>query len=488
MEILGELTRRLRAASSDAEFVELLTGGGTDALDVRFTDLPGRWHHVTIPACRVDAALFASGVGFDGSSVSGFKRVERGDMVLLPDRTTVQAEDWNGQAIAVLLASAAEAQTRNPFSLDPRLTAARAERVLAASGFADESLWSPELEFYVFSSVTYDERRSGSFFAVASEEAGWEAPDGAAPGLGYRVRTGAGYHASPPCDRFFEFRNEVVTRMLDAGIPVKYHHHENGAPGQLEVELMAEPLVRAADHVMLAKHVIRNTALEWDLAATFMPKPLLGEAGSGLHVHIRLTSAGAPVFYAEGGYASLSETALHFVGGILAHGRALSAIVSPSTNSYRRLRPGYEAPTNLFFSAGNRSAAIRIPRYATRPDSLTLEYRPPDATANPYLMMAALLAAGLDGLRNGIDPKSKGFGPFDRNVHDLPRRERDRIAPLPATVEEALAELERDARFLAAGGIFTDDFVDTWLDLKREEIESIASHPHPGEYGLYFDC
>jgi glutamine synthetase len=340
----------------------------------------------------------------------------------------------------------------------------------------------------VFSSVTYDERRSGSFFAVTSEEAGWDHPDGQAPGLGYRVRTGAGYHATPPCDRFFEFRNEVVARMLDAGIPVKYHHHENGAPGQLEIELLGEPLLQAADHVMLAKHIIRNTALDWDLAATFMPKPVLGEPGSGLHVHIRLTRAGAPVFYAEGGYANLSETALHFVGGILAHGRALSAIVSPSTNSYRRLRPGYEAPTNLFFSAGNRSAAIRIPRYATRPESLTVEYRPPDATANPYLMMAALLAAGLDGLRSGTDPKSKGFGPFDRNVHELPRRERDRIAPLPATIEEALAELERDSRFLAAGGIFTEDFVDTWLDLKREEIESIASHPHPGEYGLYFDC
>jgi len=488
MESLGELTGRLRAASSDAEFVDLLAASDADAADVRFTDLPGRWHHVTIPASRVDGALFASGVGFDGSSVSGFKRVERGDMVLLPDRRTAQAEEWNGRTVVALLASAAEAQTRNPFALDPRLTAVRAEQALSASGFADESLWSPELEFYVFSSVAYDERRSGSFFAVASEEAGWDHPDGQTPCLGYRVRTGAGYHASPPCDRFFEFRNEVVARMLDAGIPVKYHHHENGAPGQLEIELLAEPLVQAADHVMLAKHIIRNSALEWDLAATFMPKPVLGEPGSGLHVHIRLTRGGAPVFYGEGGYANLSTTALHFVGGILAHGRALSAVVSPSTNSYRRLRPGYEAPTNLFFSAGNRSAAIRIPRYATRPESLTIEYRPPDATANPYLMMAALLAAGLDGLRSETDPKSKGFGPFDRNVHELPRRERDRIAPLPATIEEALAELERDSSFLAAGGIFTEDFVGTWLDLKREEIEAIASHPHPGEYGLYFDC
>jgi glutamine synthetase len=488
MESLREMTARLRAAASDGEFAESVRACGGDAVDIRFTDLPGRWHHVTVPAARIDARLFTDGVGFDGSSVSGFKRVERGDMVLLPDRSTVQAEEWNGRVVIALLSMAAEAQSRSPFPLDPRLTAIRAERALRDSGYADVSVWSPELEFYVFSAVAYDERRNGSFFSVASDEAGWDDPDGCGAGLGYRIRTGAGYHASPPCDRHFEFRNEVVARMEDAGIPVKYHHHENGAPGQLEIELLGEPLVQAADHVMLAKHIIRNTAQEWDLAATFMPKPLVGEAGSGLHVHVKLLRDGSPIFHAEDGYAGLSQEAMHFIGGILSHGRALSAIVSPSTNSYRRLRPGYEAPTNLFFSAGNRSAAIRIPRYATRPESKTFEYRPPDATANPYLMTAALLAAGIDGMERKTDPKARGFGPFDRNVHELPRRERDRIAPLPATIEEALVELEEDSGFLTAGGIFPEGFVETWLDLKREEIETIASHPHPGEYSLYFDC
>jgi glutamine synthetase len=488
MENLRELTERLRAAGGDVEFAESVRACGADAVDLRFTDLPGRWHHVTVPAARLDAGLLAGGVGFDGSSVSGFKRVERGDMVLLPDRATAQVEEWSGRIVVALLSMAAEAQSRTPFPLDPRLTAIRAERALMESGHADVSIWSPELEFYVFSSVAYDERRDGSFFSVSSDEAGWIEQDGCGAELGYRIRTGAGYHASPPCDRHFEFRNEVVARMQDAGIPVKYHHHENGAPGQLEIELLGESLVQAADHVMLAKHIIRNTALESDLAATFMPKPLVGEAGSGFHVHVKLMRGGRPLFHAEDGYAGLSEQALHFIGGILSHGRALSAIVSPSTNSYRRLRPGYEAPTNLFFSAGNRSAAIRIPRYATQPESKTIEYRPPDATANPYLMTAALLAAGIDGMERKTDPKARGFGPFDRNVHELPRRERDRIVPLPATVEEALVELEEDSEFLTVGGIFTADFVETWLDLKREEIEAIASHPHPGEYSLYFDC
>jgi glutamine synthetase len=488
MQSLQELTTRLRTAGSDAEFVESVTASGADAVDIRFTDLPGRWHHVTVPAARVDAGLLTGGVGFDGSSVSGFKRVERGDMVLLPDRSTAQAEEWNGRVIVALLSMAAEAQSRSPFLLDPRLTAIRAERALMGSGYADVSIWSPELEFYVFSGVAYDERRNGSFFSVASDETGWNGSDACAAGLGYRIRTGAGYHASPPCDRYFEFRNELVARMQDAGIPVKYHHHENGAPGQLEIELLGEPLVQAADHVMLAKHIIRNTALERDLAATFMPKPLMGEAGSGFHVHVKLLRGGRPLFHADEGYAGLSQEAMHFIGGILSHGRALSAIVSPSTNSYRRLRPGYEAPTNLFFSAGNRSAAIRIPRYATEPESKTIEYRPPDATANPYLMTAALLAAGMDGIEKKTDPKARGFGPFDRNVHELPRRERDRIAPLPATIEQALDALEADSEFLTIGGIFTEDFVETWLDLKREEIEMIASHPHPGEYSLYFDC
>lgn len=488
METLRELTGRLRAAAGDGDFAEAVKACGADAVDLRFTDLPGRWHHVTVPAARIDAGFLSGGVGFDGSSVSGFKRVERGDMVLLADRSTAQAEDWNGRVVVALLSMAAEAQSRKPFPLDPRLTAIRAERALAESGHADVSLWSPELEFYVFSAVTYDERRNGSYFSVASEEAGWSEAEGCGAELGYRIRAGAGYHASPPSDRHFEFRNEVVARMQNAGIPVKYHHHENGAPGQLEIELLHEPLVQAADHVMLAKHIIRNTALDWDLAATFMPKPLMGEAGNGLHVHVKLQRGGKPLFYAADGYAGLSQEALHFIGGILSHGRALSAIVSPGTNSYRRLRPGYEAPTNLFFSAGNRSAAIRIPRYATEPESKTIEYRPPDATANPYLMAAALLAAGIDGLERKIDPKMRGLGPFDTNIHELPRRERDRIAPLPATIEEALGELEKDSEFLTDGGIFTADFVETWLDLKREEIEAIASHPHPGEYALYFDC
>jgi glutamine synthetase len=276
--------------------------------------------------------------------------------------------------------------------------------------------------------------------------------------------------------------------MEETGVPVKYHHHENGAAGQVEIEVQGEPLVVSADHLMWGKYIVRNTALEWDLAATFMPKPLPNEPGNGLHFHIRLMKGGTPVFHGENGYAGLSQKALHFIGGVLEHGRALAAITNPSTNSYRRLRPGYEAPTNLFFSAANRSAAIRIPKYATDPETKTIEYRPSDASGNPYLSMAALLAAGLDGMERKIDPRENGYGPFDRNIHDLPSSERDKIVPLPVTLEEALIELARDCAFLSDAGVFPEEFVPVWMGLKRAESEEVGGRPHPVEYGLYFDC
>ncbi len=387
-----------------------------------------------------------------------------------------------------MIATAADADSRKPFTLDPRVIAGRAEEALRRSGHADESIWSPELEFYLFSSVDYGETPNGAHFQVSSEEAGWPAPGSDEADLGYRIRPRSGYHVTPPCDSHFEIRNEIAARMEETGIPVKYHHHENGAPGQLEIEVHGEPLVRSADHLMWSKYIVRNTAADWGLAATFMPKPLAREPGSGLHFHIKLMLDGAPVFHGEDGYAGLSEKALFFIGGILQHGPALAAITNPSTNSYRRLRPGYEAPTNLFFSAANRSAAIRIPKYANEPLTKTIEYRPSDASGNPYLTMSALLAAGLDGMERRLDPRENGFGPIDRNIHDLPQAERDRIAPLPVTLEEALNELAADCSFLTASGIFPEEFAPAWIGLKRKESEEIGGRPHPMEYGLYFDC
>ncbi len=485
MDELRELAVTLAEAASERDFVETAVDGGVDFIDLRFADLPGRWHHVTIPTARFEPEIFDRGVGFDGSSVSGFKSVERGDMVLLPDYRTALVAQYGEHLVATLIASAGEADTKRPFELDPRTIAMTAEEVLKRSGRADESLWSPELEFYLFSAVDYEDAPNGSFYEVASEEAGWSDPDDPELALGFRIDPRGGYQATPPSDRYFELRNEICARMEESGIPVKYHHHENGRPGQQEIEIHAEPLVRSADHLMLGKHIVRNTADEWGVAATFMPKPIPDEAGSGLHLHIRLVKDGQYVLHGDE-CAGLSREALSFLGGILTHGRALAAITSPSTNSYRRLRPGFEAPATLTFSAGSRRAAIRIPKYATEPHMKSAEYRPSDATANPYLAMAALVAAGLDGMERGIDPQQEGFGPFEGNVDEIARDRK--IVPLPATLDEALHELREGGGFLSDSGIFPESFVPVWIDLKVREAETVAGRPHPTEYSLYFDC
>lgn len=485
---LQELARRLRAASSPSEFIQIVNAGDVDFVDLRFVDFPGRWHHVTLPVTRLTPSLFSKGVGFDGSSVPGFSAVESGDMVLLPDRATATGEEFGDHLSVAMIAVAADADTKERFALDPRVIAERAEQALRASGHADTSIWSPELEFYLFSRVSYEDSPKGAGYSVSSDETGWRDADAVEPELGYRLRPRSGYHAMPPSDSHFEIRNEIAARMEETGIPVKYHHHEAGAPGQVEVEIEPEPLLTAADHLMWGKHIVRNTACEWDLAATFMPKPIAWEPGSGLHFHVKLMKGDTPVFHGEDGYAGLSEQALSFIGGILMHGRALAAVTSPSTNSYRRLRPGYEAPTNLFFSAANRSAAIRIPVYANEPATKTIEYRPSDASGNPYLTMAAILAAGLDGMSRNVNPREHGFGPFEQNIHDLSESEREHIVPLPITLDEALHELAADADFLTEGGIFPKDFVPVWTRLKRAEGGEVAARPHPFEYELYFDC
>lgn len=483
-----ELGRQLRSARDDTEWTEIIGASDVSFVDVRFADLPGRWHHVTVPAARATEALFRQGVGFDGSSVPGFKTVEEGDMVLLPDRATAVVDELGGERVVSLIATVGEADSKAPFPLDPRVIAAKAEDALRRSAQADLSIWSPELEFYVFSEVSYDNEQSGAHYRVWSDEVGWRSPDVSEDGTGYRIRPRSGYHAIPPADAHYDFRNEVTARMEEAGIPVKYHHHESGAAGQMEVEMLGESLVRSADNLMLAKYIIKNTAHDWGLAATFMPKPLAGEAGNGLHFHIRLMLSGRPVFHGENGYAGLSQEALYFIGGILSHGRSLAALTNPSTNSYRRLRPGYQAPTQLFFSSANRSAAIRIPKYATEPETKTIEYRPADSTANPYIAMSALLAAGLDGLTRELDPRAAGFGPFEANMQDAASDKRHEVVPLPVALEEALSELEGDSEFLTASGIFPDGFVSVWAELKAREAEEVRTRPHPIEYSLYFDC
>jgi len=487
MDERPDLLERLATMTAPDEFCAAIRSGA-DFVDIRFCDLLGRWHHVTLPSAAMRPEVLDAGVGFDGSSVPGFKPLEQGDMVLIPDRSTALADEVGEHVIVAMVASAADAETREPFAMDPRVIARRAEDTLSRSGHADVSYWSPELEFYLFSSVDYDDSRFGARYRIRSAEAGHASPDDPDVSLGYRIQPGLGYHAIPPNDMHFELRNEIVVRLQQAGVPVKYHHHENGAPGQVEIEILGEPLLRSADHLMLGKYIVRNTAFEWGASATFMPKTLPDEAGSGLHFHVRLERDGGPVLSGDDGCSGLSKAGLAFIGGILLHGRALAAITNASTNSYRRLQPGHEAPTNLFFSAGNRSAAIRIPKYATDPSSLTVEYRPGDATANPYLAMAALVAAGIDGMNRRTDPRENGFGPFDENIHELGNGLRSRIAPLPTSLYEALDELESRGDFLTDSGIFPDSFVPTWTRLKRREADAVRLRPHPAEFGLYFDC
>ncbi|HXK10573.1 MAG TPA: type I glutamate--ammonia ligase [Vicinamibacteria bacterium] len=452
-------------------------------VDLKFCDIWGRWRHVTLPAARFNAALIESGVGFDGSSL-GLTAVKSGDLVLVPELGTAFLDPfWDAPTISFLCATL-EADTRRPFPHDPRTLAARAEEFLRASGVGDASLWGPEFEFYLFDGVSYENGMNVAAYRVESREADWKSHE---LGGGYTIPRHGGYHAIPPQDHLFNARTKICQHLEAMGVEVKYHHHEVGGPGQCEIETRMLPMVRAADVTLLAKYVARMTAREMGLTATFMPKPLYGEAGSGLHFHQQVFSGEENAFYDPAGYGCLSETARFYVGGLLAHGPAVMALTNPSTNSYRRLVPGYEAPVTAIFSLGNRSAAIRIPKYANRPQSARIEFRPPDATCNPYLAIAAQLMAGIDGVRRRIDPTERGFGPYDEDVFSWPAEKGSRIQALPTSLEQALDALERDHEFLLEGGVFSREMLDRVATRKRDEERAVRDRPHPYEIELYYD-
>lgn len=457
-----------------------------EMVDLKFCDLDGRWHHVAMPAARLDARLCEHGVGFDGSSV-GFAALESGDMAVVPDLRTAFRDPFCEIPTLSFLCDIVEADTHRPSPLDPRGIARRTEAYLRESGVATESLWLPELEFYLFDRVLYGSGVNHSGYRVDACEAYWNSEGGEFQNYGFQIPPHGGYHAIPPSDSTHNLRSEMVRLLESLGVPVKYHHHEVGGPGQCEIEMPLAPLTRTADNVMLAKYVIRMVAYRQGKTATFLPKPLYNEAGSGLHFHQTLRRDGQPVFYDPAGYAGLSRTALHYIAGLLVHGPALLALTNPSTNSYRRLVPGFEAPTNLFFSLGNRSAAIRVPKYATTPESKRFEFRTPDATCNPYLALSAQLLAGLDGIRRQIDPGQEGFGPFDENIFSWPEERRRQIRALPTSLPEALQSLESDHGFLMQGDIFPERLIRRWIDLRRKDCQSVAVRPHPYEMDLYFD-
>lgn len=456
---------------------------GIRMIDLKFSDLWGRWRHVTLSASEFTPELMAAGVGFDGSSV-GLRSVKSGDMVLVPDLATgVLDPFWEAPTLS-FICSVLEADTKAPFARDPRVIAQRAEAFMCATGIADESRWGPEFEFYVFDDVAFQNSVNVASYRVDSAEADWHSPEG---GHGHYVPLHGGYHAIPPKDQLFNLRTRIVSALEAARVPVKYHHHEVGGPGQCEIETPLMGLLAAADAVQIIKYISRMVARQAGQTVTFMPKPLYGEAGSGMHFHQHLFLKGVNQFYDQTGYGLLSKTALHYIGGMLLHAPALLALTNPSTNSYRRLVPGYEAPVNCFFSSGNRSAAIRVPKYATQPDVVRFEFRPPDATCNPYLAMAAMLMAGLDGVRRAIDPTEHGFGPIDENIFAWSSAQRATIKALPTSLGEACEALWGDHAFLLEGGVFDEEMIHDWIKAKRAEHYAVLERPHPYEVQLYFD-
>lgn len=448
---------------------ELIKKNNIEVIDLKCIDLTGRLHHISLPIFPgILAKLLKEGVGFDGSSY-GFRKVENSDMILIPDLTTAVIDPFRDAPTLSFYSNVVLTdEKRTPFMQDGRHLAKKAESLLKSLTGADKSLWGPEFEFYIFSNVEYDTRTSSSYYKVEHEEEFYK----------------KAYHAANPFDVYDDFRDEACKILKRFGINVKYHHHEAGERGQQEIETYFSDLLTTGDNIVTAKYALFNFARQKNLFITFMPKPMYQQAGNGMHLHLYLTKNGKNAFYKKGEYGNMNELGRFFIGGMLKHGPALSAFTNPSTNSYKRLVPGFEAPVALTYGQGNRASAIRIPKYVTNPEETRFEYRPPDATANPYLCLVAMLLAGIDGVVNKIDPVKEGFGPIDK---DLSSEEfKDRIHFLPRNLAESLDSLAADNSFLYRGNIFTDELLQQWVNIKKEEIKSIGTMPHPFEYKMYF--
>jgi len=465
------------------EALKFISKNNLAMVDLKVVAIGGQWLHITIPARQFSQRHFEEGVGYDGSSGSGFGNVENGDVAAQPDPTTGFLDPFWEQPTISFVCNTVTADTKAPFASDPRAIAMRAVEHMRRLGVADDALMGPEFEFHVLDRVeVHNDAYRMSVRVVSSEVES----DGATP----VNTTRGGYMRTPPADQLRDLRSEMALTLESLGVAIRYHHHEVGAPGQCEIEVDLQPLLKAADQAMLIKYVIKNVARRHGKLATFMPKPVFGEAGNGMHVHQLLTKGGQNLFAGPSGrdYAGLSASALHYVGGLLKHGRGLTGITNPSTNSFKRLVEGLEAPVNLFFSLGNRSAAIRVPRYAVRPEDKRIEYRPPDFTGNIYLTLAAMLMAGLDGIQSRVDCNENHFGPFDVDIAGESEAFRSRITPIPGSLREALAALEHDHGFLTAGEVFPSSFIKGWIAAKlRRDVQVVSARPHPVEYELYLD-
>ncbi|MBP7174624.1 MAG: type I glutamate--ammonia ligase [Thermoclostridium sp.] len=454
-------------------------------IDFKMIDLFGRWRHLTIPAERFTEDTLKNGIGFDGSNY-GFAPIEKSDMIFIPDLASAFLEPLTQNPTLSMIGDVfVIGNEHRRFEQDPRAVAFKAQEYMKQTGIADVMKTGPEFEFYVFDQVGYEVTPHHTGFRIDARQAEWNS--NSQNNLGYTIPLKGGYHITPPHDILNDMRGEMCLLLQQCGVKIKYHHHEVGGPGQMEIEVEPGPMLEMADKTMLIKYIVKNVAFAGGKSATFMPKPLFGEAGSGMHVHMHLFKNGEPVFYDSNGYSGLSKTALYFIGGLLKHAPALCALTNPSTNSYKRLVPGYEAPVSICFATSNRSAVIRIPGYAKTPDQKRFEIRNPDATCNPYYAFAAILMAGLDGVMKKTDPSEAGFGPYDVNLYHLTKSEQEKIKPLPKTLEEALNALEDDYQFLLEGDVFSRRLLEIWTEKKRKELADFSRIPHPAEFGLYYD-
>ncbi|MGQ0702012.1 MAG: type I glutamate--ammonia ligase [Gemmatimonadales bacterium] len=454
-------------------------------VDLRFTDLLGTWQHFSLPAGELTEDPFTEGIGFDGSSIRGFQAINESDMLLFPDPATAFVDPCLDVPTMAIVCDVGDPVTGQRYSRDPRYVAQKAEAWLAKSGVASVAYFGPEAEFYIFNSARFDQNAHEGYYYIDSEEGIWNSgsPDGGA-NLAHRPRHKEGYFPVPPTDRLQDLRSRIVLAMQAAGIEVEVHHHEVGTAGQTEIDMRFTTLTRMADQLMAYKYLVKNVCRRYGYTATFMPKPLFGDNGSGMHVHMSLWKGGTNLFYHAKGYALLSDAARWYIGGLIAHSAALLAFAAPTTNSYRRLVPGYEAPINLIYSQRNRSAICRIPVYSKSARAKRIEYRAPDPSCNPYLTFSALLLAGLDGIRKKTEPPK----PMDVDLYELEPAQRKRVKNTPGSLQDALAALERDYDFLLAGNVFTSDLIETWLEYKRKrEIDPVALRPHPYEFFLYYD-
>ena len=469
------------------EVLKLITEKDVQVVDLKFGDFPGTWQHFTIPTSQATPDIFEEGLGFDGSSIRGWQAIHASDMLVVPDPDTAVLDPFGSKTTLSMICNIVDPMTHEKYSRDPRYIAQKAEEHLQRTGIADTAYIGPEAEFFIFDGVRYDQNAHEGYYHIESEEGIWTSGKGNDDGhinLGYKPRHKEGYFPVPPTDSLQDIRNEMILEMERAGIIVEKHHHEVATAGQAEIDLLFDSLTRMADKMMMYKYITKNVAVRYDKTVTFMPKPLFGDNGSGMHTHQSLWKNGKPLF-AGNKYAGISDLCLWYIGGILKHAAALCAFVAPTTNSYKRLVPGYEAPVNLAYSSRNRSAAVRIPMYTSSPKAKRIEVRFPDPACNPYLGFAAMLMAGLDGIQNKIDPGE----PLDKNIYDLPPEELAKVPSCPASLEAALEALNRDHEFLMHGDVFTSDVIDTWLEYKRKhECDAVRMRPHPYEFMLYYDA